>query len=91
MDRAALGELGIVEIESLGLNYAAVTPRNIAHEEDDVFLLGLQLEGSATLIQDGREATLQPGDFALLDAQRPFAAHYSAHWRQLSSRSRTAR
>jgi AraC family transcriptional activator of tynA and feaB len=47
--RATLGELGIVEVDSLGLSYA-VTARNIANEEDDVFLLGLQLEGSATLI-----------------------------------------
>ena len=78
-----LGELGIVEVDSLGLSYAAVSPRDIAHEEDDVFLLGLQLEGSATLIQDGREATLKPGDFTLLDAQRPFVTHYSQKWRRL--------
>ena len=55
-----LGDIGIIEVDSLGLNFAAVTKRNIANEEDDVFLLGLQLGGSATLIQDGREATLQP-------------------------------
>jgi AraC-like DNA-binding protein len=81
--RATLGEIGIIEVDSLGLNYAAVTKRNIANEEDGVFLLGLQLEGSATLIQDGREATLQPGDFTLLDAQRPYTSHYSAKWRRL--------
>ncbi len=81
--RATLGELGIIEVDSLGLSYAAVTARNIANEDDGVFLLGLQLEGSATLIQDGREATLQPGDFTLLDAQRPYTSHYSAKWRRL--------
>ncbi len=81
--RATLGELGVVEVDSLGLSYAAVTRRDIAHEEGDVFLLGLQLEGTATLIQDGREATLKPGDFALLDAQRPFFTHYSTKWRRL--------
>jgi AraC family transcriptional regulator, positive regulator of tynA and feaB len=83
LHRATLGELDIIEADSVGLSYAAVTPRNIAHEDDDVFMLGLQLEGSATLTQDGREATLQPGDFVLLDAQRPFSTHYSAHWRRL--------
>src|SRR4029079_17141348 len=81
--RAMLGDIGIIEVDSLGLNFAAVTKRNIANEADDVFLLGLQLGGSATLIQDGREATLQPGDFALLDAQRPYVSHYSARWRRL--------
>jgi AraC-like DNA-binding protein len=80
---AALGEIGVIDVDSLGLNYAAVTARTIANEDDDVFLLGLQLEGSATLIQDGREATLQPGDFALLDARRPFFTHYSPKWRRL--------
>jgi AraC family transcriptional activator of tynA and feaB len=81
--RTTLGQLGIVEVDSLGLSYAAVTRRDIAREEHDVFLLGLQLEGTATLIQDGREAILKPGDFALLDAQRPFFTHYSAKWRRL--------
>jgi len=81
--RGALGELSVIEVESRGLNYAAVTARNIANEEDGVFLLGLQLEGSATLMQDGREAVLQPGDFALLDAQRPYTSRYSEKWRRL--------
>ena len=43
--RAMLGDIGIIEVDSLGLNFAAVTKRNIANEEDDVFLLGLQLAG----------------------------------------------
>ena len=81
--RTTLGQLGIVEVDSVGLSYASVTPRDIAREEDNVFLLGLQLEGTATLVQDGREAILEPGDFALLDAQRPFSAHYSTKWRRL--------
>jgi AraC-like DNA-binding protein len=81
--RGTLGDLNIIEVESHGLNYAAVTARNIANEEDGVFLLGLQLEGSATVMQDGREAALRPGDFALLDAQRPYTSHYSEKWRRL--------
>jgi AraC-like DNA-binding protein len=81
--RATLGELGIIEVDSLGLSYAEVNARNIANEEDDVFLLGLQLLGTTTVVQDGREATLQPGDFTLLDAQRPFVTRYSAKWRRL--------
>jgi AraC-like DNA-binding protein len=81
--RGTLGDLQIIEVESRGLAFASVTARNIAHEEDGVFLLGLQLEGTATLIQDGREAVLHPGDFALLDAQRPYTSHYSEKWRRL--------
>jgi AraC family transcriptional regulator, positive regulator of tynA and feaB len=81
--RGTLGELNIIEVESHGLNYAAVTARDIANDDDGVFLLGLQLEGLATVIQDGREVALQPGDFSLLDAQRSFASHYSSKWRRL--------
>jgi len=81
--RGTLGEVNIIEVESRGLNYAAVTARDIANAEDGVFLLGLQLEGRATVIQDGREAALHPGDLALLDAQRSYTSHYSSKWRRL--------
>jgi AraC-like DNA-binding protein len=81
--RGALGKLNVIEVESRGLNYAAVTARDIANDEDGVFLLGLQLEGRATVIQDGREAALHPGDLALLDAQRSYTSHYSSKWRRL--------
>lgn len=81
--RATLGQLSVIEVDGSGLRYAAVNARTIANEEDDVFILGLQLEGSVTVAQDGREATLQPGDFNLLDAQRPFVSRYPAKWRRL--------
>jgi AraC-like DNA-binding protein len=81
--QAPLGELSVIELDSTGLRSTAVTKHTIANQEDDVFILGLQLEGSATLIQDGREANVTPGDFVLLDAQRPFTSHYSPQWRRL--------
>ena len=40
-----LADLGVVNIESLGLGFAEVTARTIANAEDDVFFLCLQLEG----------------------------------------------
>ena len=83
MQHTALGDLGVVNIESLGLGFAEVTARTIANGEDDVFFLCLQLEGGATLIQDGREAVIEPGDFVLLDAQRPYSCRYTANWRQI--------
>jgi len=74
--RAPLGELSIMSIETLGLESVNRTARAIAHGEDDVFLLYLQLTGSATFIQDGRETVIHPGDLVLLDAQRPFLCRY---------------
>jgi AraC-like DNA-binding protein len=83
LHHAQLGEIGVVDLESLGLRHAGVTKRDIANGEDDVFFLCLQLEGTATLTQDGREATILPGDFTLLDAQRPYSCRYPAHWKQV--------
>jgi len=83
MLRAPLGELSVMSIESLGLEYVEHTARGIAHGEDDVFLLYLQLMGSATFIQDGRETIIHPGDLVLLDAQRPFICRYE-HRKQIT-------
>ena len=83
MHHAALADLGVVNIESLSLGFAEVTARTIANAEDDVFFLCLQLEGSATMRQDGREAVIHAGDFVLLDAQRPYSCRYTPHWRQI--------
>src|SRR5665647_220017 len=83
IDHAQLGELGMMSIETRGLESVERSARNIAHGADDVFLLCVQIEGSATICQDGREAVIHPGDFALLDAQRPFVCRYQ-HRRQIT-------
>ena len=83
LHHAALGELSVINLESSGLRYAVVSERDIANGEDDVFFLCVQVEGTATLAQDGREATIHPGDFTLLDAQRPYACRYPARWKQI--------
>jgi len=71
-----LGELSVVSLESLGLESVEHTTRTIAHSEDNVFLLYLQLAGSAAFTQDGRDTKIHPGDLVLLDAQRPFICRY---------------
>jgi AraC-like DNA-binding protein len=81
--RARLGELGFVTTDSRGLDRVERTARDIARGDDDVFLLCVQLHGSSTLRQDGRETVIHPGDFALLDAQRPYLCHYG-HRRQIT-------
>ena len=73
-----LGELGFVKGESFGLDRIERTARHIAQGDDDIFLLCVQLRGGATLSQDGRETTLRPGDFALLDARRSNVGHPTA-------------
>lgn len=68
------GQLGI-----LGLSRAETDPcevirtkSNIATSRSDDLLISIQLEGTSTLIQDSREATLQKGNFALYDTQRTY-------------------
>jgi AraC-like DNA-binding protein len=59
------------------------TPRLVATAPVGCYKLGLQLSGSAVLIQDGREATLTPGAFALYDADRPYTLALAGQHRQL--------
>jgi AraC-like DNA-binding protein len=87
MDHGALGDLGVVSLETRGLTFAEVTKRTIAAGEDDVFFLCLQLSGMGTFNQDGRETTIHPGDFMLLDAQRPYTCNYAAAWKQIIIKS----
>ena len=52
------------------------TRRMISRSCDDYFLLGLQIQGSSILSQDGRTALLRPGDFALYDTTRPYDLNF---------------
>jgi hypothetical protein len=48
------------------------TPQGIARSSGDAVLLSVQMAGSSVLTQDGRQAPLGPGDFALYDTRRPY-------------------
>jgi AraC-like DNA-binding protein len=45
---------------------------HVSRTQDAMFFLKIQVQGSVRLCQDGREARLQVGDFALLDSTRPY-------------------
>lgn len=45
--------------------------------------VGLVAEGTAVLEQDGREAVLPRGTFALYETDRPFAWHFAGPWKLL--------
>jgi hypothetical protein len=61
-------ELGLSVVESDAC-VVHRTQRGIARSGEDALLLSLQLEDSSALEQDGREARLGPGDFALYDTR----------------------
>lgn len=55
----------------------------IARSDRDYFLLSLQTAGSGVVVQDGRTALLQPGDFALYDTTRPYDLNFAADFAQI--------
>ena len=48
------------------------TPHLAANTPGDQYKLSLILGGEALIVQDGREAILRPGDFAIYDCSRPY-------------------
>lgn len=57
--------------------------RRISNSIFTHFLLSLQLRGRGRLVQDGRVANLEPGDFALYDVTRPYELQFEDHFEQL--------
>jgi AraC-like DNA-binding protein len=77
-----LGNLRFIEV-SAEPHTARRTPRLIKAAPAGCYKLALQLRGSSVLIQDGREATLTPGDFTLYDTDRPYTLELSDPHRML--------
>lgn len=59
------------------------TPRQIARANDDYFLVSIQTHGQGVLRQDGRDALLSPGDFALYDSTRAYELHFDGDFQQI--------
>lgn len=57
--------------------------RTIAQNDPGVVKLGLQLRGYCVVAQDGREAALTPGDFALYNTTRPYDLYFDDSFRML--------
>ena len=54
------------------------TREHIAKMCEPLFLLKIQTQGSSRICQDGREVSLQVGDFALVDSTRPYHMTFNA-------------
>jgi len=82
LDGFDLGALRVCEVHAEP-HTALRTRRLVAAAPSGCYKLGLLLRGSAVLIQDGREATLTPGDFALYDTDRPYTLGFACEHRML--------
>jgi len=79
------GELGHLKVASVvsGPQGCSRTP-GLARRDDDVYLqVGLIASGAARVVQDGREAVLRPGDYAVYETDRPFFWGLQGDWELL--------
>jgi len=59
------------------------TPRTIRRATDDYIIVSLQTQGSAVISQDGRDAAMTPGDFAIYDSTRPYTLHFDDDFEEI--------
>ncbi|MFT4234601.1 MAG: helix-turn-helix domain-containing protein [Microbacterium sp.] len=59
------------------------TPGHIAKSSDDYFLVSIQACGRGVVRQDGRDAVLDVGDFALYDSTRPYQLVFEQAFEQI--------
>lgn len=58
------------------------TPARIARSSEDFFLVSIQTHGRGVVRQDGRDALLGEGDFALYDSTRPYTLDFDGPFQQ---------
>ena len=75
LTRASVGEVLLSEVRS-SPSVVRHTPEHVARTRQAMFFLHAQLEGRSVNRQDGREARLEPGDFALFDNKRPYQMNF---------------
>jgi AraC-like DNA-binding protein len=74
----ALGHLKVSSVDSSPQGCRR-TPR-LARDGDTYLQVGMLTRGEAVLCQDGREAALRPGDFAVYETDRPFLWGFRDDW-----------
>ena len=56
------------------------TSREISRTDAEYLQIGMVCRGVATVVQDGREAVLSAGDFAVFETTRPFRWNFGGDW-----------
>lgn len=59
------------------------TASHLSRSSDDCFLVSIQTKGKGVIRQDGRDAVLQPGDFALYDSTRQYQLVFEDDFEQI--------
>ena len=66
-----VGGLNLTQVNS-DAHTVVRTKKLIAQSSDDMMLVSFAIQGHGSVVQDGREARLDPGDLALYDTTRPY-------------------
>jgi AraC-like DNA-binding protein len=74
---ASIGALRLSNVAVSGDVTVRRTPQLIASATHDYMEVGVQLHGRSVVSQDGREAVLTPGDYAVWDTMRPYTLNRS--------------
>ena len=75
VEQARFGDVDYTQIHASAQRVFR-TPSRIARSSDDYLLLALGREGQGSVAQDGREAIIRPGQFALYDTTRPYELNF---------------
>lgn len=84
------GRLRTVDVEPVHVSEVSASPHLVertstllAAPDPSYYKASLQVSGTGLLIQDGREAVLQPGDLAIYDTGRPYSLVFEEDMRML--------
>ncbi|RMS64320.1 Helix-turn-helix, AraC type [Pseudomonas syringae pv. aceris] len=77
----SIAGLALVEVQACSQTVVRDTS-SISRSDDEFVLVSLALEGRAQVSQEGREALLEVGDFAIYDTRRPYRLHFDSAFRQ---------
>jgi AraC-like DNA-binding protein len=73
-----LGHLRVASVDSTP--QSCLRTPGLARDGDTYLQVGMVTRGEAVLCQDGREAVLRPGDFAIYETDRPFLWGFRDDW-----------
>jgi AraC-like DNA-binding protein len=79
--RSMLGPVACTEVATCRQRVFR-TPSRIARAHEEFVLVALGVEGAGAVLQDGREAVIRPGEFALYDTTRPYELRFDADFVQ---------
>lgn len=74
-----IGRLMVAEVASTAQDIRR-TSREISRTDAEYFQIGMVCRGVGRVAQDGREAILGPGDFAVFETTRPFRWSFGGDW-----------